>query len=70
MKIPPGGIPTPEIPTHQTPHWKPPPPWKNATQKILTWNIPPISLIVFLHLTLRFDKCSQRKDFSTFKTYN
>ena len=26
MKIPPGGIPTPEIPTHQTPHGKPPPP--------------------------------------------
>ena len=28
------GVPTREIPTHQTP------PWKVATRKILTWNIP------------------------------
>ena len=70
MKIPPGGIPTPEIPTHQTPHWKPPPPGRMLPRKFSPGIFPPISLIVFLHLTLRFDKCSQRKDFSTFKTYN
>ena len=39
-------------------------PWKTslrkiATQKILTRISPPISLIVFLHLTLPFDKFSQ-----------
>ena len=28
-------------------------PWKIHTQKIPTWNIPPISLIVILHLNLR-----------------
>ena len=38
-KIPPGGIPTEKISTHQTPPWKAPPPRKIATQKILAWNI-------------------------------
>ena len=69
MKIPPGGIPTPEIPTHQTPDWKIPP-GRMLPRKFSPGIFPPISLIVFLHLTLRFGKCSQRKDFSTFKTYN
>ena len=54
-KIPPGKIIIQKIPTNQTPHWKTPHTHTKFPPGIFT----PISLIVFLHLTLHFDKCSQ-----------
>ena len=57
-----------KIATHQTPpleNFS----WKIATQKILSWNIRPISLISFLHLKhFVLTNFHKRIDFSTFKT--
>ena len=61
MKIPsPEGIPTQKISTHQTP------PGKLAPRKFPSGLLPPISLISFLHLTLRFDKFSQTERLKRF----
>ena len=57
-KIPPGKIFTWKIPTHQTPPWKITPPPGKFPPGIF----PPISLIAFLHLTLRFDNVHGWKD--------
>ena len=58
-KIPPGGIPTEKISTHQTPPWKAPPPGRLPPRKFSPGIFPPTSLISFLHLTRCFDKFSQ-----------
>ena len=57
--VPPGGFPTQKIPTHQPSPGRLPA-GKLAPRKFSPGLLPPISLIAFLHLTLRFDKC---KDF-------
>ena len=57
-KIPPEGIPIRKTPIHQSPPWKPSP-IKLLPRKFLPGIFPLISLFVFLHLTLRFDKFSQ-----------
>ena len=56
MKLPPGN-PNPKNSHPSNSPWNITP-QKIATQNILTWNIP-THFIVFLHLTLRFDKFSQ-----------
>ena len=53
-KFPPGEFLPGKFPPHQTPPCKIPTP-----RKFSSGISPPISLIVFLHLTLRFDKSSQ-----------
>ena len=58
MKILPGGIPTQETSTHQNFPLENPP-GKLPPRKFSPGLFLPISLIVFLHLTLRFDECSQ-----------
>ena len=57
-KIPPGGVSIEIIPTHQTFFWKFPP-GKLPPRIFSPGMLSPISLIAFLHLTLRFDKLSQ-----------
>ena len=57
-KIPPGGISIQIIPTHQTFFWKFPP-GKFPPRIFSPGMLSPISLIAFLHLTLRFEKLSQ-----------